>query len=290
MPPQSPPPVMSVQRATAIAEAEAAAKAKRAVENAVATQTLGWGRQLPVSGDDRDRLLAKYGSALTRHGTCPVARRAAARLRQADPAGSAHLADARDHGNKMPVDEWEQNLLLAKYGNDLDKKKAAENEASAVARAEAEAKAEAMAKAEAAKVAAEKAAAKAAAAEARAAEEAALRGGVSEADRARLVSGYGDSVVRKETKDERMTRQLAEAAEQRLQREGEMFRLLDKDGDGLVSVEEIVDGLGVTEKEAAKILKKHGGKGGMSAEQVMDKKADKALRKVRQKQEDEEER
>ena len=64
----------------------------------------------------------------------------------------------------------------------------------------------------------------------------------------------------------------------------------DKDGDGLVTVGEIVDGLGVTEKEAAKILKKHGGKGGLSAEQVMDKKADKALRKVRQKQEDEEER
>ena len=80
------------------------------------------------------------------------------------------------------------------------------------------------------------------------------------------------------------------AAEAASQPEGEMFRLLDKDGDGLVTVEEIVDGLGVTEKEAAKILKKHGGKGGMSAEQVMDKKADKALRKVRQKQEDEEER
>ena len=47
----------------------------------------------------------------------------------------------------------------------------------------------------------------------------------------------------------------------------------DKDGDGLVTVEEIVEGLGVTEKEAAKILKKHGGKGaletGISADQVI---------------------
>ena len=47
----------------------------------------------------------------------------------------------------------------------------------------------------------------------------------------------------------------------------------DKDGDGLVTVGEIVEGLGVTEKEAAKILKKHGGKGalekGISADQVI---------------------
>ena len=41
----------------------------------------------------------------------------------------------------------------------------------------------------------------------------------------------------------------------------------------MVTVEEIVEGLGVTEKEAAKILKKHGGKGalenGISADQVI---------------------
>eukprot|EP01048_Picozoa_sp_COSAG05_P023166 COSAG05_NODE_4905_length_1331_cov_2.918182_2_plen_251_part_01 len=250
------PPVMSQQRALAIAEADAAAKAKRAIDNAVATQTLDWGLQMPVDGDDRSRLLAKYGDALAKHGTCPVAERVAACLRlPAEPR-----ADARDYGIQMSVPEREQNRLLAKYGDEKDKKQAAENEAAAVARVKAEAAAEVLAKAEAARVAAEKAEAEAAAAAALAEEAAALRRGVSGADAERLEATYGDSVKTKETRAEKTARQLAEAAELRLQKEGEMFRMLDKDGDGLVTVQEVVEGLGVSEKEAAKILRKHGGK------------------------------
>ena len=92
------------------------------------------------------------------------------------------------------------------------------------------------------------------------------------------------------SKKERLAQKLREAEEAKLLKDGEMFRMLDKDGDGLVTVAEIVEGLGVSEKEAAKILKKHGGKaaidgGGMTADQVMDKKSDKALKKLQEKKE-----
>ena len=92
------------------------------------------------------------------------------------------------------------------------------------------------------------------------------------------------------SKKEKLAKKLAEAEAERLRKEGEMYQLLDKDGDGSVTIEEIAVGLRVTEKEAAKILKRHGGKaaidgGGMTADQVMNKKTDKALWKAKHKQE-----
>ena len=54
--------------------------------------------------------------------------------------------------------------------------------------------------------------------------------------------------------------------------EAERFRELDKDGDGLVTIQEIRAGLGVSEEEAAKMLKTHGGKAAVAAGKAATKK------------------
>jgi hypothetical protein len=64
--------------------------------------------------------------------------------------------------------------------------------------------------------------------------------------------------------------------------ERDMFAVLDTDGDGMVSVEEIEHGLGVSREDAVKMLRKYGGKkalggGGLSAKQMTGKKAEKAF-------------